>query len=316
MKLSVALCTFNGGKFIEQQISSILNQTIKVDEIIVCDDKSADDTLLILKKLQVANPCIVIFENEINLRTTKNFEKAIQLCSGDYIFLADQDDLWNKQKVAKILTVFEENPHTEGVFSNANLIDENGSALSNKTIWNSVFFFENDMPKPINYIDLISKNGNVVTGATLCIKKSIKDFIFPFSEKILHDEWIASLLAFRNTLYYSSENLISYRVHENQQVGMKNLNKTEKMNRNKRIIIGLEIPVSFQEYRLLMKKIFLKQVVIKNFKKYNFEFIDYEKLQTQNILEWKEINDKIKKAFPIQYKLTTLIDSILGKRTL
>ena len=316
MKLSVALCTFNGGKFIEQQISSILNQTIKVDEIIVCDDKSADDTLLILKKLQVANPCIVIFENEINLRTTKNFEKAIQLCSGDYIFLADQDDLWNKQKVAKILTVFEENPHTEGVFSNANLIDENGSALSNKTIWNSVFFFENDMPKPINYIDLISKNGNVVTGATLCIKKSIKDFIFPFSEKILHDEWIASLLAFRNTLYYSSENLISYRVHENQQVGMKNLNKTEKMNRNKRIIIGLEIPVSFQEYRLLMKKIFLKQVVIKNFKKYNFEFIDYEKLQTQNILEWKEINDKIKKAFPIQYKLTTLIDAIRGKRTL
>ena len=226
MKLSVALCTFNGGKFIEQQISSILNQTIKVDEIIVCDDKSADDTLLILKKLQVANPCIVIFENEINLRTTKNFEKAIQLCSGDYIFLADQDDLWNKQKVAKILTVFEENPHTEGVFSNANLIDENGSALSNKTIWNSVFFFENDMPKPINYIDLISKNGNIVTGATFCIKKEVKDFIFPFSEKILHDEWIASLLAFRNTLYYSSENLISYRVHENQQVGMKNLNKT------------------------------------------------------------------------------------------
>ena len=316
MKISVALCTYNGGKYIEEQINSILNQSVKVDEIIVCDDQSKDDTILKLKKLQTKNSCISIIENELNLRSTKNFEKAISLCSGDYIFLADQDDLWNEQKVAKILTVFEENPTAEGVFSNANLIDSNGSALSNKTIWNSIFFFENEMPKPIDYINLISKNGNIVTGATFCIKKEVKDFIFPFSEKILHDQWIASLLAFRNTLYYSSENLISYRVHEKQQVGMKNLNKTEKMNRNKRIIIGLEIPVSFQEYRLLMKKIFLKLVVVKKFKKYNFEFIDYEKLQTQNLLEWKEINDKIKKAFPIQYKITTLIDAIRGKRTL
>jgi len=62
----------------------------------------------------------------------------------------------------------------------------------------------------------------------LCIKKKIKSFIIPFSEENLHDEWIATLLALRKTLFYSKENLISYRIHNNQQVGMKNLDKIEK----------------------------------------------------------------------------------------
>lgn len=316
MKLSVALCTYNGSIFIEQQINSILNQTIKVDEIIVCDDKSTDATVSILKKLQVSHPCIVIIENEINLRSTKNFEKVIQICSGDYIFLADQDDLWNEEKVAKTLAVFKENPTAEGVFSNADLIDDNGTKLSDKTIWDSVFFFEKEMPKPIDFVDIIFKNGNIVTGATLCIKKEVKSFIFPFSEDNLHDEWIASLLAFRNTLYYSTENLISYRIHENQQVGMKNLDKMERITRKKRIILGLNTPNSFQEYRFLLKKIFLKQKELLNFQKYNFAFIDFQKLQSRNLLEWKLITEKTKKAFPIHYKITFLIDTILGKRTL
>jgi len=316
MKLSVALCTYNGSKFIEQQINSILNQTIKVDEIIVCDDKSTDATVAILKELQVANPCIVIIENELNLRSTKNFEKAIQRCSGDYIFLADQDDLWNEEKVAKTLAIFNENPSAEGVFSNADLIDANGNSLSNKTIWDSVFFFEKELPKPIDFIDIIFKNGNIVTGATLCIKKEVKSFIFPFSEDNLHDEWIASLLAFRNTLYYSTENLISYRIHENQQVGMKNRNKLEEITRKKRIIIGLDTPKSFQEHRFLLKKMFLKQKELLNFQKYNFAFIDFQKLQKDNLLEWKLYIEKTKKAFPIQYKITSLIDTLLGKRTL
>ncbi|MGV1011696.1 MAG: glycosyltransferase family 2 protein [Flavobacterium sp.] len=316
MKLSVALCTYNGSKFIEQQINSILNQTIKVDEIIVCDDKSTDATVSILKELQVANPCIVIIENEINLRSTKNFEKAIQRCSGDYIFLADQDDLWNTEKVAKTLAIFNENPTTEGVFSNADLIDDNGIKLSHKTIWDSVFFFEKEISKPVDFIDIIFKNGNIVTGATLCIKKEVKSFIFPFSEDNLHDEWIASVLAFRNTLYYSTENLISYRIHDNQQVGMKNLDKMEEITRRKRVILGLDTPKSFKEYRFLLKKIFLKQKELVNFQKYNFDFIDFKKLQNDNLLEWKLITEKTKSTFPIRYKTTSLIDTLLGKRTL
>ena len=316
MKLSVALCTFNGSSFIEQQINSILNQSIKVDEIIICDDQSTDTTISILKRLQLNNPCIRVIENEVNLRSTKNFEKAILLTTGDYIFLADQDDLWKSNKVEKILNIFKQNPTAEGVFSNGDLINENNSIFTDKTIWDSVFFLEKELKKPIDFFDIIAKNGNIVTGATLCIKKEIKSFIIPFSEENLHDEWIATLLGLRKTLFYSSENLISYRVHDNQQVGMKNLSKIEKITHKKRIILGLEQPKKFSDYRILSKKSFLKQKELIHLKKYNFDFLNLNKLIIHSSNELEEIHSAMKIFFPLQYQMTSLIDTILGKRKL
>ena len=314
MKISVALCTYNGGKYIEEQINSILNQSVKVDEIIVCDDQSKDDTLLKLKKLQTKNTSISIIENDINLRSTKNFEKAISLCTGDYIFLSDQDDLWNNLKVEKTIAVFNENPTAEGVFSNASLIDENNNIFTDKTIWDSVFFFENELIKPIDFFDIIAKNGNVVTGATLCIKKSVKEFIFPFTEDVLHDEKIATLLALRETLFYSTENLISYRLHDKQQVGMKNIDKIEKKNKLRRIVLGLEKANTFNEYRLLSKKIYLK--LDKSKKIVNSKFIktDIQNLILKSKFEWEDIITKMKFKFPIRFRLVQFCDKILDKR--
>jgi len=314
MKLSVALCTYNGEKFIEQQINSILNQSIRVDEIVVCDDQSTDKTIEIVKKLQSEQSAIVIIENENNLRSAKNFEKAISLCTGDFVFLSDQDDVWNEQKVEKTLAIFKENPTAEGVFSNANLIDENNSVFSDKTIWDSVFFLEEELKKPLDFFDIITKNGNIVTGATLCIKKEIKSFIIPFSEETLHDEWIATLLALRKTLFYSKENLISYRIHNNQQVGMKNLDKIEKTTHKKRIILRLEQPKKFSDYRILSKKMFLKEKQLINLKKHNFDFLNLDQLIIQSTNELNEICSSMKNIFPIQYQTVSIIDKILGKR--
>jgi len=100
MKLSVALCTFNGEIFLKEQLDSILNQSINIDEIIVCDDQSTDNTKQILESYKKDNPDLFkIYYNEKNLRSNKNFEKAIKLTSGDYIFLSDQDDIWKENKV-------------------------------------------------------------------------------------------------------------------------------------------------------------------------------------------------------------------------
>lgn len=107
MKLSVAMCTYNGDKFIASQLSSILDQTIPIDDIVICDDGSNDKTLEIISRIQQENPNkINLFRNPVNLGSTKNFEKAIDLCSGDYIFLADQDDIWKKDKVQKNFRCF------------------------------------------------------------------------------------------------------------------------------------------------------------------------------------------------------------------
>lgn len=314
MKISVALCTYNGEKYIEEQINSILNQSVKVDEIIVCDDQSKDDTILKLKKLQTKNSCISIIENELNLRSTKNFEKAISLCSGDYIFLSDQDDLWNEQKVKKTITIFEENPTAEGVFSNANLIDKENNPIKLLTIWESVFFLEKELPKPIDFFDIISKNGNIVTGATLCIKKSVKEFIFPFAEDVLHDEKIANILALRNSLFYSTENLISYRIHDKQQVGMKNLHRIVKKTRLKRIILDIEEPTTFNEHRYLLKKKYLKLKKVKKIQNDLFLKRDTHDLLIESHQEFIKIDGQIKSKFPIKYLIFKLIDKSLGKR--
>ena len=112
MKISVALCTYNGETFIDQQINSILNQTLKVDEIVVCDDISKDNTIKIIQEYSLKFPDIFkIYINESNIGSVKNFEKAISLCTGEIIFLSDQDDVWELNKVFIFKDYFENNQH-------------------------------------------------------------------------------------------------------------------------------------------------------------------------------------------------------------
>jgi len=236
--ISVALCTYNGEKFLTKQLDSILNQTITVDEIVICDDISTDSTIKIIEDYQIKYPnLITLYKNEINLKSNKNFEKAIQICSGDFIFLSDQDDLWRKDKVEKTLEIFKNNPTAEGVFSNASLIDDNDKILfENISLWDSVYFFESKIIKPLDLHRLLLLKGHYLTGATLCIKKEVKDFCFPFQtleKTFLHDEWFAYILSERKTLFYSTENLISYRIHSNQQMGVGNIVKNaEKIKKS------------------------------------------------------------------------------------
>ena len=103
----------------EQQLDSILNQTVKVDEIVVCEDNSTDNTREILEKYNKSNPGLFkILHNTQNLGSNKNAEKAIQHCTGDIVFLSDHDDEWLLNKVERTLEYFEQNPQMNGVFSN------------------------------------------------------------------------------------------------------------------------------------------------------------------------------------------------------
>ena len=95
MKASIALATYNGERYLQEQLNSFLHQTRLPDEIIACDDCSTDRTMDILESFAIsALFAVYIYRNAINLGYTKNFERAISLCSGDVIFLSDQDDVW------------------------------------------------------------------------------------------------------------------------------------------------------------------------------------------------------------------------------
>lgn len=262
MKISVALCTYNGERFLKEQIDSILNQSVPVNEIIICDDCSSDSTVTILEEYNKKNSELFkIYNNESNLRSNKNFEKAINLTTGDYIFLSDQDDIWRNDKVEKIMEIFSKNPSAEGVFSNAHFIDENNNEINTSTdLWSTVNFFVSNISKEISLFDHLILNGNFVTGATLCIKKEVVGFVSPFltNTNFLHDEWLTYYLSKRNTLFFCDENLINYRLHHDQQVGMgkmKNDKKAlEKKKKYAQLILGKIEPSNYSESKKILKK--------------------------------------------------------------
>lgn len=324
MTISVALCTFNGSKYLAKQIDSILSQqNYNVDEIIVCDDGSSDGTLEILSKYQNLNPNIFkVYKNEITLGSTKNFEKSISLCIGDYIFLSDQDDIWKKDKIYKTIHHFKNNPDHEAVFTNADLIDENDTITTSNTLWDYIYFYEKELKKPINLFNVITLNGNIATGATMCITKNTKKKIIPFlnNPKILHDEMISKKMSLQNKLGYISENLISYRLHKSQQVGIKNKKLNNKKTRLKRIMLGLEYPKNVFERRYIFVKSFSKYKTIRNLaNEFRLSIEEKEeqlKLIKKSKTECMDTLLKIKKSNIILYWYYLTIDKISKKRQL
>ncbi|ASW75055.1 glycosyltransferase family 2 protein [Chryseobacterium piperi] len=226
MKLSVALCTYNGSRYIEKQLLSIINQTIVPDEIIICDDRSSDNTVQIIENFIKTHPDIniKIFINESSLRTIKNFEKAVSLCSGDWLFLSDQDDMWKKNKVEKMLNFIAQNSETLLLFTDGQLVDENDSNLES-SLWEKWKFNPEIRKKWLNnenaFEDLVH-NKNYVTGATVMIsRKLLKDTLpFDIPKGYYHDCWLAVNAAGLNGLRYMNECLIDYRIHQQQQVGI------------------------------------------------------------------------------------------------
>ena len=324
MRLSVAMCTYNGEKYIQEQLESILKQTVSINEIIICDDGSIDKTIQIIENFQFNyQNKISLYKNQANIGSTKNFEQAITICSGDYIFLSDQDDIWNSNKVEKIMKFFDENQTVEGVFSNANLINEVGVNLKNQTLWNSVFFMENQLQKPIDLFSLIKSKRNMVTGATLCFKKEIKNLILPIPniQKYYHDEWIAIIIASRNTLYYTTDKLISYRIHPKQQIGAKSSTKKNTVKKHIKIsnfILGTISPKSYNDYSQLCKVYFRNYMKFKNISKNtknNFH-LNFNEIAIVNLDLFKECNNSLQKTNPVLYFLKNVLDRIRSKRQL
>src|SRR3712207_5989304 len=100
MSLSVALCTYDGARYLPEQLESLARQRRLPDELVVCDDGSADDTVDVVRRFADRAPFAVRLSlNPQNLGFVKNFEQAIRLCRGDLIALADQDDVWHPQKL-------------------------------------------------------------------------------------------------------------------------------------------------------------------------------------------------------------------------
>src|SRR6056297_807393 len=165
MKVSIAMATFNGQDYIEQQLNSIFSQTVLPDEIVICDDGSTDSTYEICSRLAASAPFSVkIFRNAENLGYTKNFEKALSLCSGEIIFFSDQDDVWYPEKIQKMLEPFKQDNDVGLVYSDALVVDEKLESM-NVTVFSTRGQSEIWKGEDRDPIDVI-KNPNI-KGCTL-----------------------------------------------------------------------------------------------------------------------------------------------------
>lgn len=220
LRISVAMCTFNGGRYLKEQLESIARQARLPCELVVCDDHSTDDTIAILKQFQAGAPFpVLVIQNALRLGSTRNFDQAIGLCRGEFIALCDQDDRWLPQKLERLSDVLTENPFLGGVFSDANLIDGDGRPVGMGLFERHHF----TLAKQRNFIACPTSTllkHDVVTGATLMFRGSVRRYCSPIPGSWVHDGWLAWMIALHSRLTLIPEALIEYRIHAGQQLGV------------------------------------------------------------------------------------------------
>jgi glycosyltransferase involved in cell wall biosynthesis len=195
--VSVAMCTFNGARFLAQQLRTIQEQIVLPAELVVCDDGSTDDSVAILEKFaSSARFPVHIHRNAERLKFAQNFGKCISLCRGDIIALTDQDDLWYSTRIADTREAFAANPSLTYTFSDAPLIDAAGQELG-ATIYSNVLVMSRDrrrLRQGTTMLPAILRWG-LIYGCTMAFRASFVPLILPIPELWSHDSWISLVLS-------------------------------------------------------------------------------------------------------------------------
>ncbi|ARO87624.1 glycosyltransferase family 2 protein [Nitrosospira lacus] len=231
LSLSIALATYNGERYIAEQLDSIAGQTHPPDELVVSDDASVDATRAIVMDFARHAPFPVrLLTNSERLGSTRNFEVAIRACDGDIIFLCDQDDVWYPGKIALMEKCFMDDPSAGVVFTDADVVDQNLHPLGLR-LWEAVRFRRREQMQ-VEAGDAFSVllQRYAVTGATMAFCSRYRDLLLPIPNIWVHDAWIAMLMGATSHLVALPTPLIAYRQHSANQIGIprpgKNRGKT------------------------------------------------------------------------------------------
>ncbi len=209
MKTSVALCTYNGARFLQEQLDSISAQTCQPDEVIVGDDGSTDETLAILERWKNTVPFPVrILTHEKNLGHTKNFEATARECIGDVVFFCDQDDIWLPEKVATVMNVFETQPDVGLVCHNTTVMDENGkdTGLTEITLRE-----RGNRRSSLRYFCPVNEKSPIVSGCCMAVRTEFLRKTFPFF--CAHDVCIYAMARAETKIETIFEPLMKFRYH-------------------------------------------------------------------------------------------------------
>lgn len=217
LRVSVAMTTYQGERFLAQQLESIAAQTRRPDELVVGDDGSTDTTLAMLEQFAVTAPFPVhLTVNEQRLGTVANLAASASRCDGDVIFLADQDDVWLPDKVETLAACFEDGDAL-AAFSDADIVGGQG-APRGRRLFDAVEFSAEERERwhqGEGFAILVRHN--VVYGATLAIHSSLREVAFPIPDGWWHDSWLALMAAGAGRVAFVDRPLMQYRHHVGNQ---------------------------------------------------------------------------------------------------
>ncbi|MBB2147165.1 glycosyltransferase [Pedobacter sp. LMG 31464] len=205
VSVSIAMCTYNGAKYIDEQLETIIAQDYPLHEIIVVDDRSSDDTFKILEEWQAKYPTLFkLCLNEKNLGFDKNFEKAISLCTGDLIAIADQDDIWMNDKLSSLAELF----------SNENVMLAHGASITLKN--GSLHHFSGQLKRYKLFEGNDSRKLfllNQLSGHNIMFRKSILNQAIPIPDFMPYDWWLALNATVLGEIKAIKKYLVHHRKH-------------------------------------------------------------------------------------------------------
>ena len=239
LEVSVALCTYNGARFLREQVRSICLQTRPPVEIVLSDDASRDGSVEVVRAAvaecaaERPGPPIAlrVFENPVALRVVKNFEQAISACTSELIALSDQDDVWMPDRLALMVAHFEQDANLMLLHTDARLVDSERRDL-NQTLFHAL---------EVTPLELAQVHGgkafdallrrNLVTGATTVFRRSLLADALPLPVEWVHDEWLAIVASTTARVDLLEQPLIEYRQHESNQIGARRDTFKEKVRK-------------------------------------------------------------------------------------
>lgn len=273
-KIDILMATYNGEKYIREQIDSILSQTYSNFNLIISDDASSDNILNILDEYENKDERVKVFKQNQNVGVISNFEFLLNKVENEFFMFADQDDIWEEDKIEKSINELK-NEDVDLVYTDLKVVDENLNEISN-SYW-KVKNFEKKVYKYNNFESLYLNN--YITGCTiLCKSKWIKEILpLPKSTKyVIHDYWLSLIVSMNGKIKYIAEPTIKYRQHKQNSIGSKR--KSDEIN-------------DFDKIRKMFIKVKKEhfEVFINNNEKFNEK---YKKLNEKSLKYFEMLENK------------------------
>ena len=226
MSVSVVLCTFNGARFLAEQVNSILNQTFAIHELIISDDASTDNTVILAHEMAARDARIRVIALQENLGFSANFQQAITQATAPLIALADQDDIWHPEKIARMLEALEADAsliYCDSVkFADTPPVSPKPSPKNRRIAGSD--------PKKISVY-------NPVSGHAMIIRKSVCSAAFPLPEGVYYDWWLAIVAMATNRVQFLPEVLVYQRVHDRNVTLQSNLSESTHRQRFRNTLV-------------------------------------------------------------------------------